>query len=398
MRAALERSGNPHLRVPTIHVAGTNGKGSVCAMLDSALRAAGLRVGLYTSPHLCRVNERIRIAGADISDADLETRLAAVLQREPDLSFFEVLTLIAFEAFAEASLDVVILETGLGGRLDATNVVDKPLATAITGVALDHQQYLGDTLTAIAREKAGICKAGVPLLLGAMPAEAQAAITDYAHQVGSAEARVSNAQELREAAELPLSLAGAHQRRNAALALAVLNVVGPLLLGHRWPMLSASATLGVGAAQWPGRMEKLQWRSRQIILDGAHNPDGASALRAALADEGLSPQNCVLLFGAMADKDWPALLDRLAPLASIRHYVPPSGRLATAPQDLSIRWPGHTHASVMDGLHAALQPLPGEGPNPTVLIAGSLYLVGECRARLLSPNLEAEHLDLSVGL
>src|SRR5580704_14210234 len=242
VRDALAALGDPHLGLAAVHVAGSNGKGSTSAMVASIARAAGLRAGLYTSPHLCRFAERIGIDGRPIEDAPFERSLAAVLDRcRPDLTFFESLTVAAFLAFREAAVDVAAIEVGLGGRLDATNVLEAPLATAITSISLEHTAVLGDTLAAIAREKAGILKPGAPVVLGALPAEADRAIVEVAAQVGAGPI------ERPLVPPCPPSLAGPHQARNAAVAAAL-----GRHLGARFPGVGEAAIRrGLEETRWP---------------------------------------------------------------------------------------------------------------------------------------------------
>src|SRR5215472_1154630 len=219
MRAACNALGHPERTFAAVHVAGTNGKGSVCAMVESILRAAGKRTGMYTSPHLHRFAERIRIDGEPLDDAALARVLSDVLKRAPELSFFEVATAAAFVAFREAEVDVAVLEVGIGGRLDATNVIPPPLATAITRIALDHTDRLGPTLAHIAREKAGIAKAGVPLVVGSLDEGPLAVVEDAARAVGAPVVFAERDARAGEAVDnVRVGLAGGHQRENARVA------------------------------------------------------------------------------------------------------------------------------------------------------------------------------------
>jgi dihydrofolate synthase/folylpolyglutamate synthase len=365
MREACERTGHPERAFRAVHVAGTNGKGSVCAMVESIARAAGLRTGMYTSPHLCRFAERIRVDGQPVTDDALTGLLTRALDDGPDLSFFETATLAAFFAFREAKVDLAVVEVGLGGRLDATNVIPTPAAAAITRIALDHTDRLGATLEAIAREKAGIAKPGLELLLGEMPASVRAAIDEVAHQAGATTTLVG---------EDPLAghpgLPGAHQRDNARIAVALARRIGAG---------DAAIARGLSDVRWPGRLERIG----NVLLDGAHNPDGARALAAYVAGLGIPPGQVALVFGALADKDWSGMLDALAPVATRRVYVTPqaASRGAAAAVDMAARHPGVTAPSLDAALDGMADP-PGLAP-ALVVVCGSLVLVGQARARLL---------------
>jgi dihydrofolate synthase/folylpolyglutamate synthase len=353
-----------------VHVAGTNGKGSVSAMLESVARQGGLRTGLYTSPHLARFAERIRVDGVPIDDGLLRETLDEVLSREAELSFFEAATLAAFLAFRRAKVDLVVLEVGLGGRLDATNVVASPRACAVTRIAFDHQDKLGNTLEAIAREKAAIAKPGTVLFGGPMPESILAVIEEVTLTKGGSFVRAAelpDARAFRERARL--SLAGAHQRDNAMLAFAVARHLG---------FDEPATTAGIESASWPGRLERLETADGPILFDAAHNPDGAEALAAALASE--PPERTALVFGALADKDWRGMLDRLAARASVRAYAPPLGRAAIDPAALATTYGGIAFADAPSALTFARQRI---GKDGLVVVAGSIALVGELRASVL---------------
>src|ERR1700722_13449000 len=295
MREACARFGNPERAFESVHVAGTNGKGSVCAMVESIARAAGRRTGMFTSPHLCRFAERIRIAGEPLDDATLEDTLDGA----PELSFFETATLAAFLAFREAKVDLAVVEVGIGGRLDATNVLPRPRAAAITRIALDHTDRLGPTLVDIAREKAGIAKAGLDLVLGPMPPDVRAAVDAVAHAQG---ATTSDA-----AAEPlgPLGLEGDFQRDNARIATA---------LGARVGATRDAIDRGLASVRWPGRLERVERAGpdaprRGFLLHAAHNPDGAEALARHVRSLAIAPGQVALVFGTLGDKDWAGMLD-----------------------------------------------------------------------------------------
>ncbi|MGC4079484.1 MAG: folylpolyglutamate synthase/dihydrofolate synthase family protein [Rubrivivax sp.] len=360
MHASCTRLGHPERAFDVVHVAGTNGKGSTSAMVEAMVRAGGKKTGLYTSPHLCKFAERIRIDGEPISDDALASVLARALE-ERDLSFFEAATLAALLAFRDAGVELAVIEVGIGGRLDATNVIPPPRASAITRVAFDHQDRLGDTLDAIAREKAGIAKRGAPLVLGELGHEARKAVLEVARDAG---ARVLDALVLPE--DVTVALGGAHQRGNAAVAWTIGEVLGLEVAARRE---------GLSRVRWPGRLERIETSDGPFLLDGAHNPDGAEALVAALASSGAG----AIVFGALADKAWPEMLDVLARVSAPRFYVAPHGRAPAQPAALAARVEGEAHESLESALAAARR-VAGRG---LVVVCGSLYLVGEARARLL---------------
>jgi dihydrofolate synthase/folylpolyglutamate synthase len=370
MRQACAAAGSPEQAYPVVHVAGTNGKGSVCAMIESIARASGLRTGLYTSPHLCRFAERIRVDGEPITDVALADVLERALTIGHDLSFFEAATLAAFLAFRDAKVDLAVIEVGIGGRLDATNVVATPRAAAITRIAFDHMDKLGGTLVEIAREKAGIAKPGGRVFVGpGMPDDVRAAIDEVAAANGattedadSADARAFFARHP------PLGLQGAHQSGNATVA---------YRLARQLSLTESAIATGLRDVRWPGRLESIASETGPVLLDGAHNPDGALALARHLRSES---RPLAIVFGALADKAWPAMLDLLAPLTPHRVYVEPHGRAATSPASLSARHAGVIAGSVADALDRA-RALVGAGG--VVTVCGSLYLVGEARAHLL---------------
>ena len=372
-----ELAGNPQNRLRFIHVAGTNGKGSTCAMLESIYRAAGLRVGLYTSPHLVSFRERIQVNRRLIGESDV-VRLVCELQphlkqfpEEHHPTFFEVVTVMALRYFAEQKCDLVVWETGLGGRLDATNIVT-PLASVITNVQFDHQQWLGDTLGKIASEKAGIIKPGVPVLTAAQEPEALAVIEAIATANDSPlhKVRCDSADEGAKTAVLPL--AGEHQKRNAALALATVAV-----LQHQIPVGEAAIQTGLRTLTWPGRLQLIELGDgRRFLLDGAHNVAGIQALRAALQKD-FSANKRTLILGVLADKDWRKICEILAPLFSKVLTVPVSSERTAAANELAAAFrAANPTASVepCDSLSAALA---RTAPGDFVVVAGSLYLVGE---------------------
>jgi dihydrofolate synthase/folylpolyglutamate synthase len=391
MRAALARRGNPEARWPALHVAGTNGKGSTAAMLDAVLGAAGYRTGLYTSPHLVDFTERIRIGGRTIPRATV-VEMVAALRADLGaagiaLTHFEFATLIAFEWFAHVGIDVGVIEVGLGGRLDATNLVH-PVATAITSIAIDHVEYLGHELAAIAGEKAGILKAGVPLALGPVPSEAERVIAARAAALGAPIARAGIDGVLEESGDglvfrgpgvrwdgLRIGLPGGFQRDNAAVAL-----LGLAVARVRFPCAPAAVRRGLATVRWPGRLAVVG-RRPLIVLDGAHNPAGIATLVRELPDVvGSRPLD--LVFAVMADKDWGAMLAPLLPRIR-RAIVTRVGRRGAAPAEVAAAVAGRVAVEAVEdprmALHAAVA---RAEPEAAVLVTGSLFLVGEAYAAL----------------
>ena len=296
LTALLVALGDPHKKRPVLHIAGTNGKGSTAVFSASLLKAAGLRVGLYTSPHLVDFRERIQINGELISLEDLEEgirRLQSVTEsRKAVPTFFELTTALAFDYFAHQKCDVIVLETGMGGRLDATNLAADKIACAITPISIDHQEWLGSTLADIAREKAGIMRPGVPVVTSPQPAEVMEVLREEAARVGAPLIVVDEPVTC----ETPLGLAGSHQRWNAALALKLVQQ-GP------WKISEKTKREGLETVSWPGRFQWLKISEKQeIILDGAHNPAAAEQLVATWKE--LFPgQKCCLVFGSLLDKE-----------------------------------------------------------------------------------------------
>jgi len=365
MRDACVRAGHPERAFDVVHVGGTNGKGSTSAMVEAMARAGGARTGLYTSPHLVRFAERIRIDGEPLSDEALTSVLEEALRVGSDLSFFETATLAALLAFRQAKVDLAVLEVGIGGRLDATNIIASPRCTALTGVALDHQDKLGDTLDAIAREKAAIAKPGVPMVLGVLPDEARAAAIEIATAAG---ARVVDALPLPP--DTSVGLTGEHQRENARVAWTI---------GAELGLSESARARGLSVARWPGRLERIDVEEGDLagtwLLDGAHNPDGARALTRALANEDVG----AVVFGALEDKAWREMLAVVATIDATRFYAAPAGRAPADPEVLR-ELAGGTPAAT---LHDALRLARSAAGRRLVVVCGSLYLVGEARAKLL---------------
>jgi dihydrofolate synthase/folylpolyglutamate synthase len=378
--------GHPERRLRFIHVAGTNGKGSTCAMLESIYRQAGWRVGLFTSPHLVAFAERIQVNRAMIPEAEvvrlveLLQPLAAALAGGDHPTFFEVVTLMALQYFAEQKCDLIIWETGLGGRLDATNIVT-PLASIVTNIDYDHQKWLGYTLAEIAAEKSGILKPGVPAVTAADAPEALEVITARAREVGAPLTLVAPGEARQGlAGKVSLPLAGAHQRRNAATAVAVTRVLQAQL-----PVTEAQVTAGLEGVYWPGRMQRFRRGGQEFILDGAHNPAGMAALVQSLAAE-WSGRRPTAILGILSDKDWAQMCGRLAPAAGRLLLVNVHSERTTEAAELRAACTA-ANPGISVSCHAHLaEALAVMADEPLVVITGSLYLVGEAMELLhLSP-------------
>ena len=388
-RRLAARAGDPQRQLRFIHVAGTNGKGSTCAMVEAIYRAAGLRVGLFTSPHLVSFRERIQVNRQLIPEADLArlTEDLRIKNGEEPLTLFEFTTVLALVWFAEQQCDLVIWETGLGGRLDATNIVT-PLASVITQIGFDHEQWLGDTLAKIAGEKAGIIKPGVPVFTATEDPEARGVIVNTARLHGAPLTCVEPAAADR--LPCPVVLIGWHQKLNAALALAT--VAG---LQGKIPVGADAIRTGLATVEWAGRLQLLSLvDGTQILLDGAHNAAGAAVLRAALEEE-FAGQRPALIFGTLADKKWLAICDILAPLAGRILTVPVASKRTAAAAELAAafleRQPG-LEVRPCENLVAALNACKNGG---LVVITGSLYLVGEALDCLGRANAGASERGLN---
>lgn len=384
---ALRLRGSPQRGLRFVHVAGSNGKGSVSAMVERALRAAGYRTGLYTSPHLHRFVERIRIDGAPIAE-DFVARGVGSLRDQgglPPLTFFESATILAFEAFRDAAVDVVVLEVGLGGRLDATNVVE-PLVTAITNVSLEHQKFLGDRLEQIASEKAGVLKPGVPAVTGAKDDAVLEVLERRAREVGAPLAIAGRDFALEGEGEalsfrceagaiggLSLALRGPWARANAEVALGALFALRPSLA-----LPDEAMRVGLADARWPGRFERVEG-APAVLLDAAHNPAGCAELARALEAEPRSGRR-VLLFGALEDKDRAAMLAPFDGVVDERVYAIPAIRRAPDPSVLAAVRPGVVARTVEEGLRRARE---AAGEDGLVVVCGSIFLMAEARALLL---------------
>ena len=375
MHAACAAFGNPERAFPTVHVAGTNGKGTVTAFTASIARANGLKVGVYTSPHLMRFAERINIGGQPISDELLVDLLNRVMDRAPDLTFFEVATLAAFLAFQEAQVDLGVIEVGLGGRLDATNVLPPPRVVAVTRIAYDHMSDLGDSLALIAGEKAGIIKPGSKVVLGKIHPDARAVIEAKAAEVGAAVVELSSPEPI---AGAPL----AYPR----VALVGSNLAVAVTIARELGIAPEVMAQGIEQTSWPGRNELLHRSGQELtLLDCAHNPDGAVALSHALDPSVLgdieSRKEIVLVFGALNTKNWRAMLRRLEGVAGHRVYVAPPISRGVDPQEIAQFCPGEVAGSVSEALTRARALV---GPRGVVVVTGSTFLVGAARALLLN--------------
>jgi dihydrofolate synthase / folylpolyglutamate synthase len=375
VQAACDHFGNPERSFEAIHVAGTNGKGTVSAFLACMAAADNLKVGLYTSPHLVNYAERIRIDGNPIEQELLADLLNQVMDASSDLTFFEVTTVAAFLAFREAKVDLAILEVGLGGRLDATNVIPSPKAVAITRIAFDHMAELGDSLADIAREKAGVIKSGSIVVLGKTHPDASAVIEQRIVEVGARLVALGSPEPI---AGKPLAYPRAAMLgSNLAVATTIAREIG----------ISADAMCrGIEATTWPGRNELLHRNGRELtLLDCAHNPDGAVTLSHML-DPGLlgeieSRREIALVFGALKTKNWQAMLRRLQQVAGHRVYVaPPIPERAVPPDEMRSVLSGEVASSVAEALARARHLV---GQYGVVVVAGSTYLVGAARALLL---------------
>jgi dihydrofolate synthase/folylpolyglutamate synthase len=380
--ALVERLGRPDRTFNSVHVAGTNGKGSVTAMVDAALRAGGHRSARYTSPHLTDLSERFVIDGRPVAHDALVSAVATVrdvveslrsdgtLRVQP--TFFEVTTAVAFELFRRAEVEVAVLEVGLGGRLDATNVVS-PAVTAITSIAFDHQRYLGSTLAEIAFEKAGIIKSGVPVVVGPVDAQSLSVIARVASDRG---AELFNATPA-DAASFTLGLRGDHQRANAGVAVRVLD----LLTSRGIPVPHDAVARGLANPEWPGRLDHRKLHDgRELLLDAAHNPAGAAALASYLAAE---PQRHPLVFAAMRDKDidgmFRILLPAIGAAVMTRASNPRSADpavLADTARAIAPQLPIAIETSSTDALAAAWR------MSPRIVVAGSIFLLGDVMRQL----------------
>jgi dihydrofolate synthase/folylpolyglutamate synthase len=396
MAALAGRLGNPHRCYRALHIGGTNGKGSTAAMAASILEAAGYRVGLYTSPHLVDFRERIRVNGLMIGEVDV-ARLTETVKRlsEPDLSptFFEYTTAIALQFFADERVDVAVLEVGLGGRFDATNIVD-PAACAITSIAMDHQEYLGTTLESIAFEKAGIVKPSIPVVLGAMEDGARRTIEGIAEErrapirrlnvefstIGTTDEFSFRSRE-HVIDGLSSALSGSHQLDNAACAIALIDAAGPAGL----LAIDKAVRKGLAEVHWEGRLESIDDRPT-VLLDGAHNPAGAAVLAGHLRilRQAQPTRRIILVLGMMRDKDHIGFLRALQGVVDHVLFTqaehPRSMSAAELQRAVGGRMPETLSVRVLgDALRKARQIA---GHDDIICVTGSLMLIGEVKALL----------------
>jgi dihydrofolate synthase/folylpolyglutamate synthase len=402
--ALSEALGNPHLRVPCVHIAGTNGKGSTAAMLDSILRAAGIRSGLYTSPHLERINERIRIDGADISDeafAAAWTRVRAAIESllangklSAHPTYFECITTFAFVAFAEGRVEFAVFEVGLGGRLDSTNIV-QPEVAIITSIDFDHESFLGHSIPEIAGEKAGIIKEGALVVSSVERPEARAVIAhrceemrarlieiDEAWRIDSVEdsgglyGATVTATESQERFSIAPSLAGRFQIRNALAAA----TTARLLAARGFRVTNEAVERGIKAVRWPGRLERLSERPA-VYLDGTHNPAGARELLKFWA-ENFAGRRIVLVYGAMRDKAVDEIAGLLFPEVDFVVLTEPmQPRAISAPLLAEMtRHLAKKAIVIADPAKALEHAIEMASPDDAIFATGSLYLVGDLRA------------------
>lgn len=378
----LANLGNPQQQVPILHIAGTNGKGSVCAYLSSILTAAGYCIGRYTSPHLVCWNERFCINEQAIRDDDLIALLQQVIDAIPEGVFptqFEIVTAAAWLYFAQQRVDIAVMEVGLGGRLDATNVSENPLVTVITSISREHWQVLGSTLGEIAGEKAGILKPERPVVVGQLPPEAMQVVKEKISLLNCPAVFPEPAKPLGDdraiwdGIEYPLPLKGEIQLHNSALAMAVIQE----LRQQGWKIDPQAITSGMAQTRWPGRLQWLTWRDRKILIDGAHNPASAEVLRQYV--DGLKIENGVTwVMGMLANKDHREIFQALLKSGDRLYVVPvpdanfaPLEMLVSLAQEVCLEI-AETAAfpTVEDALEAA-------NPDNLTVLCGSLYLLGD---------------------
>ncbi len=391
MRILSGMLGHPERAVPCIHVAGTNGKGSVSAMLESILRASGRKTGLYTSPHLVRLGERVQVNRSLLTEAEITAyvaelepvaeRIASAGGVDDRPSFFEFMTAMAFLQFARRACDISVIEVGLGGRLDATNIVE-PEVSVVTSIGIDHSDMLGDTLEAIAGEKAGIIKPGRPVVIGRMPAAAEATVRAVAASRG---ARVVSVREEygEDVQRYPRTgLEGDYQRWNAATA-----TLAAGLLSGKLGVAKSAVEEGLRSVDWPGRWQRTQLGGRLAILDSSHNPEGAGVLDANLSalrlETGRDPVAVVGALGAMRAGP---LLEVLCRHCRELHLVVPHQSRASTYAELEALVPGTFRGRVVRSTVEGLFPAPGSctagGPDDVIVVTGSIYLLGELLTRL----------------
>ncbi len=392
LKQVLGAMGDPQRRLPYIHIAGTNGKGSVAAMLHSILCRAGYRTGLFTSPYIHRFNERIRVNDMQISDDEVASGVTLILDTAQScgqpLAFFDIVTLLGFWYFSRMQCDIVVLETGLGGRLDATNVIEPPLAAVITSIGLDHTEVLGDTLESITINKCGIIKSGCDVVCPPLPDAAKAVVADACVQKGAALHHVLPAESISQSLSgqtirwkqyrsLRLSLLGMHQCSNAAVALETVDI----LRQKGWSISDSVVEAGLHEVRWPGRFELLH-SSPAVIVDGAHNPQGTNALVQTLKTC-FPDKKGIFIVGTVRDKDYAASMRMLLPAADRFFTVtPPSGSRALPAAELAGVLEGYganvqAMESIPEAIEAAMQ---AASKDDFVCVCGSIYQIAPVRA------------------
>jgi dihydrofolate synthase/folylpolyglutamate synthase len=393
MRQALALFNHPENQFPSLHIAGTNGKGSTAALLHNILQQAGYRTALYTSPHLESFTERIRIGHEEIAQTEVVSLADEIwhctAEANVPLTFFEFITVMAFIYFARNRVNVAVIEVGLGGRLDATNVVT-PLVSVITTIAKDHEAYLGPDELSIAREKGGIIKPRIPVICGKVSEPVTEVLQEVArlrespaYFLGTSFSFLLKNERLfdyigikQNLSGLALALRGRHQLANASLALAALELVN-----EYFPVPQVALRYGLETVQWPGRLELISERPL-VILDGAHNPEGVRALADALI-ELRQGRKIKLLFATMADKEWQLMLEILAKLADEIIFTRVSMERSADPELLAKNIPVPIPSRVIQDSQTALAALLDRAqPDDILVVAGSLYLLGEVRPRL----------------
>ncbi len=398
----LDLCGNPHYNLKMVHIAGTNGKGSTAATIASIMKEAGYKVGLYTSPHLIDFTERIKINGKDIEEAEVVRLTEYIRSKIQDsefkdelerITFFEFTTAMALIYFKEEEVDIAAMETGMGGRLDATNVI-RPLVSVITNISVEHKEYLGDTIEAVAFEKAGIIKDGVSLITGVDQPSAFQVIERVCNEKGAPLYKLGRDFSFQRKGNnnfsynginesfdlLTLNLRGGHQFQNASLAIATVET-----LKYKGFTIPPEAIIdGLGKVSWPGRLETVS-QSPMIILDGAHNPAGAEVLARAAAEE-LKYDKLYLILGVMADKEVEGIISPLAPLAHEVILSRPKYERASKPSDLlSLAKKYNMNSKAFEDMREAIDYARSKaGGQDLIIISGSLFTVGEARGILTS--------------
>ncbi|HYD83651.1 MAG TPA: folylpolyglutamate synthase/dihydrofolate synthase family protein [Opitutus sp.] len=391
MRLLAAKLGYPERALPVIHIAGTNGKGSVAAMLEAILREAGWKVGLYTSPHLVWVGERVQVDREALSASELAAyvaeldaiadEIATEVGEDDRPSFFEYMTAMAFLQFVRKRCDIAVVEVGLGGELDATNIVT-PEVSVITSIALDHCEYLGETIEKIAVAKAGIIKNGRPLVVGRLPVEAEPVIRTHAAVKGAA-VRSVREEFGEEVARYPRTrLAGEYQRWNAATAALVAQA-----LGARWKISDEIITRGLQSVEWTGRWEQVTLAGRAIVLDASHNAEGAAVLEKNLEElEKKTGRKPVVIVGVLGGQRAQPLMETIARHAREIHLVVPNQSRATSYEELAAFVPRDYAGPILRRTVANVFP-GGEicaagGADDVVVVTGSIYLLGEVLSRI----------------